>query len=189
MYPVFGHFIRTLFCECKPFDSSFQFVGLTGVGKSLLVALLMTLFGRDFTYQNLPSSREGTGNALEVIQHVLKDLPSVFDDFAPIGERGVDYKEEAKLDRFVRAQGGAGGKIRLERNSTMKETRTPRGSSVITGEDIGGHGSGIARAMICRLSKGDIIMSAMEAAKKDGAMGRWGGVASWLIQHYAPQLD
>ena len=188
-YPLVSTVFRTALCECEPIGYTLYYVGHTGNWKSTLVALALSFVGPHFTQKTLPSVKAGTPNAIELTQHTLKDLPIVFDDFAPIGDRGTDAKLRAKQDAFVRGQSDGQSRYRLNRAAEFMPEYTPRGSAYATGEDVPDVLSAIARTLISRLTKGDIQQAVLEHAQIDAKKGRWSRIMASYIQWLAPQMD
>ena len=67
-------------------------------------ALILNHFG-DFTEQSLPLSFESTANALERELFLLKDTPTVVDDWRPAISRGDEAEMAKKVQRLLRGVG------------------------------------------------------------------------------------
>ena len=188
-YPFVSTVFRTPLCHCEAIGYTLYYVGRTGVWKSTIVALAFSFFGRKFTYKNLLSVKISTTGAAEKLQHLLKDMPIVFDDMVLTGERGNDAKLKNAQDAFFRGSSDGVTRHRLDRGSELLHENAPQGSSWGTGETPPSQESAIARAIINRLTKGSINRAVLSKAQDDAKSGRWARLMASSNQWNAPQMD
>jgi len=150
--------------------------GRTGVGKTSLALMVQALWGH--TAQHPPTNWEGTANALEALAFAAKDALLLVDDYAPAGQEGKQRELEAKAARLLRNQGNAGGRARMRSDGRMQPDRAPRGSLLITGEDLPLGHSVRARCLFLELHPGEVDLDRLaclqlEAGRLGEAMAAW----------------
>jgi hypothetical protein len=155
--------------------------GHSGSFKSVLSALALCHFGK-FTYLTLPTSWEYTANRLGREMFILKDLPLVIDDWAPGATVAAQREMEAKVAVVIRAQGNRIGRGRLNADSSPKESYTPRGLVITSGEQLPGGESNTARLFVLDLEPGDVDKGALDVAQEEAHLYRYAmaNYIAWL---------
>lgn len=116
-------------------DTTPMLDGVTGAGKSELVALAMQHFGAGLDRNNLPGNWNDTPNSMIAVAFYGKDTLYAFDDFVPKGNFLARNDLQRKADTVLRAQGNTQGRGRANVDGSLREERPPRGMAIITGED------------------------------------------------------
>lgn len=122
-----NHFLKI--ADCEPRLVLFL-IGKTGVKKSTLSSLVLSLFG-DFTNTDLPISFKDTGNSIIEQTFILKDVLTVIDDFHPsnkLDEQNLNKNAQT----IMRAYGDRIGRNRLRSDSTLMIAKPPRGNAIFT---------------------------------------------------------
>ncbi len=176
-------------------DGSLYLAGPTGAGKTTLALLFQSLWGHAGAP---PVSWEGTANALETLAFIAKDALLLIDDYAPSGNERRRKELEGKAGRVLRSQGNNTGRPRLDGESSLRPDRPPRGSLLITGEDLHPEHSVVARTLVLELRRGELdykAVSELQRAARQGVLasaftgwllwlaGRLDEVRDRLIQH------
>ncbi|PZA07413.1 hypothetical protein DNA98_07210 [Meiothermus sp. Pnk-1] len=151
--------------------------GLTGARKTSLALLLQALWGH--TAPHPPVNWEATANALEALAFTAKDALLLVDDYAPTGHEGKQKELQARAARLLRNQGNASGRARMRPDGGLQPDRAPRGSLIITGEDLPPGHSVRARCLILELERGEVDLQAL--SRLQGEMeGLSAGLAAWV---------
>jgi hypothetical protein len=158
MIPILGTVFRSVL---GPSDFSLNLIGHSGLGKSELIALGQQHFGVGMHRLQLPASWHWTGNALEGLAFLAKDTLLSIDDFKPVGSKADIDRMHQLADRVLRAQGNRSGRGRCRSDGTLKAPRPPRGTILMSGEDIPRGESLAARQLILRVMKGMIALPAL----------------------------
>jgi hypothetical protein len=183
MAPLFGAVWRSVL---GPARFSIHIEGASGSGKTELAALCQQFFGARMDSSRIPASWVSTGNALEVIASMVKDAILVIDDFAPSGGQNETRRLHSEAERILRAQGNLAGRDRLNPDSSLKESRHPRGLIISTGEDIPGGVSLRARQVIISLRRSDIDWAAMTKCQAHGTNSVFVNLMSAFISWLRP---
>lgn len=154
--------------------------GHTGARKTSLALLVQALWGH--TAGHPPTNWEGTANALEALAFAAKDALLLVDDYAPTGHEGKQKELQAKAARILRNQGNATGRARMRSDGRMQPDRAPRGSLLVTGEDLPPGHSVRARCLFLELNPGEVNLAELsrlqlEAARLSEAYAAW---VRWL---------
>jgi hypothetical protein len=150
--------------------------GRTGARKTSLSLLVQALWGH--TAPHPPTNWEGTANALEALAFAAKDALLLVDDYAPTGHEGKQKELQAKAARLLRNQGNATGRARMRSDGRMQPDRAPRGSLLVTGEDLPPGHSVRARCLFLELNPGEVNLAELsrlqlEAARLSEAYAAW----------------
>jgi hypothetical protein len=185
--PLLGAAVRSVF---GPSDFAIYIMGGTGLGKTTLVALFLSLFGAKLDADHLPASFSGTGNSIEMIAYLLKDALLVVDDF----QRNKAINADATAERIGRALGNQSGRTRLTREAQLRAQKPPRGTVMMTGEDIPKGESLRARMSIIELKKGSVRFKdgALTEAQDRGHAGVHASAMAafirWFVGDYAARI-
>ena len=170
-------------------DFSLHNTGLTGVGKTALVALAQQHFGADMDARHLPASWSSTGNAIEAQAFAAKDALLVVDDFAPGGTVHDVARLHREAARVLRAQGNQAGRARLRPDATLRATKPPRGLILSTGEDIPAGQSIRARTLVIEVGPGDVDFDRLTEAQRAAGAGLYAQVMARFLRWMAGRLD
>ncbi|PZA06131.1 DUF927 domain-containing protein [Meiothermus sp. PNK-Is4] len=151
--------------------------GPTGARKTSLALVLQSLWGG---HDAPPTGWEATANALEGSAFTAKDSLLLIDDYAPQNAEGRQKELQAKAARLLRNQGNGVGRLRMRADGSLAPDKPPRGSLLITGEDLPPGHSVRARCLFLELERGDVDLerlSRAQALARDGvyaqALGAW----------------
>jgi hypothetical protein len=162
--PLLAAVFRAPLASVLPLDLSLWLEGFTGSLKSTIAALFLSHFG-DFSESSLPGSWLSTVNQLEHRAFILKDVPFVIDDYAPLG---ADAREiEAKAGRILRAQGNLAARGRLRSDLTERPGFSPRGIIIGTGEQRPPGQSILARTLLLELERSAVDLSKLTEAQNN----------------------
>jgi Bifunctional DNA primase/polymerase, N-terminal len=169
-------------------DFSIHYAGPTGTFKTSLSALGQQHFGSGFDRLHPPASWESTENALQALQFFAKDAILLIDDFAPRGNKSDIERYHHKADRVLRGQGNNVGRARMKPDSSLRATKSARGMTLSTGEDVPKGESLKARLMILELERNTIDEARLKAGQEQGSAGLYcdamAGFLSWLAPRY-----
>ncbi|UCE64227.1 MAG: DUF927 domain-containing protein, partial [Nitrospirota bacterium] len=186
-YPCLASVART---PLAPADFAIHLSGQSGVGKTEKGALMQQFFGPEFTARQLPGSWSSTGNSLEAMAFMAKDVLLTVDDFAPTGSSADIQRYHRDADRLIRAQGNRAGRSRLRSDASLNTARYPRGVIVSTGEDIPKGHSLRARTLVLEVGPQDIDWNKLSDCQQDAREGRYAQAMAaylqWLARNYEP---
>lgn len=164
-------------------------VGLTGTGKTEILALFQQFYGAGMSAKFLPGSWSSTGNALEALAFQAKDALLGIDDLAPDGgHRDID-RQHREAARLIRAQGNQAGRSRMRADATLRPVKYPRGLVVSTGEDIPRGHSVSARLIVLELSSGGLDWDALSGCQQDAAGGIYARCMAMFVQWLASRFE
>jgi hypothetical protein len=170
-------------------DFGVHLSGPTGNGKTELATLAQQHYGAGFDARTLPGSWASTGNSLEDLAFIGKDVILVIDDFSPTGTPTDIARMHREADRVLRAQGNGAGRGRLRADGSQRPARPPRGLVLSTGEDVPRGQSLRARVVIVELSPGDLNWGRLTTCQRDAAAGLYARVMAGYIRWLAPQYE
>jgi hypothetical protein len=119
-------------------------------------------------------------NQLERRAFVLKDVPFIIDDYAPLG---ADARElEAKAGRLLRSQGNLSARGRLRSDLTERAGFPPRGIIIGTGEQHPPGQSILARTLLIELERSAVDLVKLTQAQRNASRlpHAMGGYLLWL---------
>src|SRR5207253_10169721 len=129
----------------------------------------------------------------EGLTFYLKDALVVIDDYVPAGSSVEAHRLHAKADRVLRAQGNNSGRQRMQRDTSLRPPRSPRGLILSTGEDTPPGQSLRGRMLILEVSPGDVPLAHLTPHQRAAAAGRYAeamaGFVRWLAPQYAELRD
>lgn len=170
-------------------DLTVHVAGPTGAGKTELVALVQQHYGADMDARHLPAGWASTGNALEGLAFQAKDAVLVVDDFAPTGSTTDVQRYHREADRLMRAQGNQAGRGRMRSDGSLRPTKSPRGLTVSTGEDVPRGQSLRARLLVLELAPGDLKWESLTSCQLDAANGLYAQALAGYLRWLAAKHD
>ena len=114
-------------------DTSVWLYGASGSLKSTLSGLAQSHFGA-FDHKTLSASWTSTDNALLARLHVLKDVLSVIDDYAPQDDSRAQTELNRRVQRVLRDVGNRAARGRLDGDLRERPEHPPRGFLLCNGE-------------------------------------------------------
>jgi hypothetical protein len=149
-YPAVAHaFLAPLYhwmTSAKRY--ALHFVGETGSLKTSYACALLALFGPEFVNEEPPVKWGSTWKMIEVVGHEAKDVLFLADDYKP---RLVPI---TNFMQVIHNYSDGSGRGRLNRDSTVQETKYIRGALLTTGEDLPqGEASVAARLLILHFQR------------------------------------
>ncbi|HEY8342694.1 MAG TPA: hypothetical protein VIK75_06820, partial [Calditerricola sp.] len=160
--------------------------GHTGARKTSLALVAQSFFG--YRADHPPIGWEATANALEGAAFAAKDALLLVDDFAPTGHERQQNELKAKAARLLREQGNATGRARMRADGSMAGARPPRGSLLVTGEDLPPGHSVRARSLIIELRHGDVDLDVLTKLQKAARAGTFAKAMSAWVRYLAKDL-
>lgn len=160
--------------------------GATGARKTSLALVAQSFFAPGLDAP--PLGWEGTANALEGAAFAAKDALLLVDDYAPSGDEHKRRELAAKAARIIRNQGNSTGRARMRADGTLAPDRPPRGSLLITGEDLPPGHSIRARSFVLELPRGAVDLGALSEAQALGREGVLARALSAWVRHLAQNL-
>ena len=169
-----------------PCPISLYLAGSTGTRKSTLAALALNFFGPSFENSDLTASWNDTPNALAESVYRAKDAPFVIDDFCPRGSATDVQRLHGMADKVLRGIGNGSNRGRMNADGSLKPTRPPRGSVIITGEEVPSGDSLRGRLFVVEMAPNDVDLTSLTTCQKDAKEGRYALAMSalihWLLQ-------
>lgn len=165
-------------------DTTVSLIGPSGAGKSELAALAVQHFGREMTRLALPFHFASTQNALGEGMYLAKDALLPADDYKLLGGKGDD-KIKAAADGLIQGAGNGGGRNRMRAEGGLRDSRPPRATLLITGEQVPGTRSCRARQVICEVGPSDIDFARLTDCQRDAIEGRYAGAMAAYLQWLA----
>jgi hypothetical protein len=148
-------------------DFAVWLVGPTGSLKSELASLAQRHFGL-FTRKTLPGSWSSTGNSLESLVSVTKDMLCVIDDFAPQADAQAQREQTRRAEVLLRNVGNQAGRGRLRADLSQRPVRPPRGLLVCTGEDHPPTPSIVARLILVEVDRARLDLATITRLQAEG---------------------
>ena len=136
--------------------------GLTGSFKTEGGKLLCGFFGK---IENPAANFQDTKASIEKKMHLCKDCLLLIDDFCPSSSAAEERAKVDKANMVIRNIGDRVSRGRAKSNMTLSKEYRPRGNVIITGEDIIGGVSTLARNLLITLTRGDITSEALSSVQ------------------------
>jgi hypothetical protein len=168
-------------------------LGASGVVKTGLAAVFQQHFGPtmgwDGVAYHLPLTFSATANAIEGVLFLAKDSLVVLDNFAPDPDPREMMRRKGILARIMRDIGDQSGRSRLTSKIEMRPTHPPRGTVIVTGEDIVRHNIGLlGRTLVLEVAKGAVDMANLTQSQEDGERGllctAMAAFIQWLLSSF-----
>jgi hypothetical protein len=184
MFPLYAAIWRA---PLGPADFTIFPTGETGVFKTAIALLAQQHYGSGFDAKHLPANWNDTANANEALMSIVKDGLLLIDDFAPGGGQREAERYHRDAERILRSQGNTSGRLRMNRDTTLRPPTPPRGTVVSTGEDVPRMRSVQARALILDVAPGDIDVRKLTACQKAAEEGLFAEAMAAYVQYLASQ--
>ena len=166
---------------------SLYLAGPTGARKTSLALVVQSLFGYKATTP--PIGWEATPNSLEGAAFHAKDCLLLVDDYAPTGSERAQKELQAKAARVLRSQGNAVGRLRMRSDGSLAGDRPPRGSLLVTGEDLPPGHSVRARVLFLELRHGEVDLARLTEAQRLARRGVYAEAMAGWIRYLAGNLE
>lgn len=127
--------------------------GLTGSMKTSVAKVFFNIFNRDKEY--LTATFKDTKTAIEIKSTEYKDSVLVVDDYHPTTSTYEKREMQSLASNILRIYGDGIAKSRSNKSLEKAKEFPPRGMCVITGEDIIGGESSVARFIGIEVASGD----------------------------------
>ncbi len=165
---------------------SLYLAGPSGSQKTSLALVVQSMWG---WHEAPPSSWEATANALEGYGFAAKDALLLVDDYAPQASEQKQKELQAKAARLLRSQGNGTGRGRMRADGSLAGDRPPRGSLLVTGEDLPPGHSIRARCLFLELEKGEVRLPLLTEAQALASEGLYARALSAWVRWLAQDLD
>jgi hypothetical protein len=149
-YPAVAHaFLAPLYRWVRSAKRyALHLVGETGSLKTSYACALLGLYGPEFASEEPTEKWGSTWKKIEVLGHQAKDVLFLVDDYKP------RYVKTSEFTQLIQNYSESRGRGRLNRDSSIQDTKWIRGALITTGEDIPeSESSVISRMLILRLSR------------------------------------
>jgi len=166
-------------------DFSLFLLGTTGKGKTELLILAQSFFGKGFDEKHIPSNWGSTPYSIQGITHLAKDIICGVDDFVPKGTQIEQAKLHAKAETVLRGQANSSGRARCNPDGSVRPERPPRGLIIATGEDIPRGQSLIARLLAIEVKEKDVDWAQLTLCQKRRREGLFAEATSAFLQWLA----
>jgi hypothetical protein len=184
--PLLAMIARSVFPRCT---FSLFLLGLTGIGKSELLALAQQCFGAEMNVENLPANWSSSGNSLEGLAFHAKDALMVVDDFTPKGGVRDVARYHKDAERLFRAVGNRSGRQRMRANGTLCPAKPPRAAILASGEDVP-HGHSLrARLWVVDVQKGDVDFDRLTPCQQAAADGLYAQMTAAYLAWISPRFE
>lgn len=140
--------------------------GMTGSFKTELGKLLCSFYG---TIESPAANFQDTKASIEKKLHLCKDSLLLVDDFCPSATVSEERTKVDKANMVTRNIGDRVSRGRAKSNMTLSKEYRPRGNTIITGEDIIGGVSTLARNLSITITRGDITSEALTSVQNKKA--------------------
>ena len=165
---------------------SLYLAGPSGSQKTSLALVIQSLWG---WHDSPPTSWEATPNALEAYGFTAKDALLLIDDYAPQASEQKQKELQAKAARVLRSQGNATGRGRMRADGSLAGDRPPRGSLLVTGEDLPPGHSIRARCLFLELERGDVDLRRLSEAQRQTREGAYARALSAWVRYLSADLE
>jgi hypothetical protein len=186
VYPLLATVYRAALGDT---DFGVHLLGRTGTFKTELLALAEQHYGPAMDVRHLPANWSSTGNALENIAFDAKDAVLAVDDFAPCGGSTDIARAHKEADRILRAQGNHSGRQRMRSGGGNRETHSPRGLILSTGEERPRGHSLQARLQIIEVAPEDVKAARLTECQRDAASGLYAQSMAGFLKWVAPRYE
>lgn len=186
--PLLAAAVRAVLAEVDAADGSVFLAGATGLMKTSVATVMLSHFGA-FDLRHVPAGFHSTGNSLEKLAFVAKDVPLLVDDFNPTGTTNDQARFHRDAERIFRGSANRTGRQRMAADGSLRPTYVPRGLVLATGEDLPRGQSLRARLLVVEVEPGDIDLEALTEAQGRAAAGVYAQAMATYLMWLAPRLD
>jgi len=183
--PLWASMYLAPLSEIVPPKFTLWMYGMTGGLKSTLAALALSHYG-DWSPDHLVMW-SATANALEKYLFLAKDVPFVVDDYAPQNDRESASRQDAVVERLVRAAGNRTARARMGSDLSLLIVHRPRGLLLSTGEQLPAGQSLLARLVMVEVRPGAVDLATLSVAQAERSL--YPHAMSSYIAWLADQLD
>jgi hypothetical protein len=176
-------------------------MGPSGALKTGVAAVFLQHFGALMGWNGLnysmPLSFASTANSIAENLFLVKDSLVVVDDFAPHSEPNEMARRRNILERIVRDVGNQAGRgrlgLKLGGGVEGRPVHPPRGTVVVTGEDIVHGESLLARMLVIPVDPDAVNLENLTQSQSDGMRGllstAMGAYIQWLLADFNARLE
>lgn len=136
--------------------------GITGSFKTEVGKSACGMYG---VIENPAANFQDTKASIEKKLHLCKDCLLLVDDFCPSSTAAEERAKVDKANMVTRNIGDRVSRGRAKSNMTLSKEYRPRGNVIITGEDIIGGVSTLARNLSITITRGDITSEALTSVQ------------------------
>jgi hypothetical protein len=190
----------TLRAPLGPASHVLFLMGPTGTLKTGLAGVMQQFFGLSMGWNGLsyfmPLNFSSTANSIAESLFLVKDSLVIVDDFAPHSDPREMARRRGILERIVRDVGNQAGRGRLGLRPgggvEGRPVHPPRGTVIITGEDIVHGESLLARMLVIEVDPSAVNMVELSKSQRAGEEG-WltmamGSYIMWLLADFPARL-
>jgi hypothetical protein len=181
---AFAAIYRAPLGEFLTIDFSLWYSGASGALKSAIVGIMQGHWGKKWTYNHLIENWTTSVLTLEKLAHEAKDSLFTPDDYSPPKTARTQREFQQKADHLMRGAANQQGRGRMKPDTLLRNTFSPRGMIVGSGEDMPPGESLQARIFNVPMKKGDIdfnIIRELDQSVKEGLMAEaMFGYAEWI---------
>ncbi|MFO8101896.1 MAG: DUF3854 domain-containing protein [Dehalococcoidia bacterium] len=163
------------------------YLGHTGSFKSVITSLALCHYG-DFTHLALPLSwgHGSTAKGLSRSLAILKDYPTVVDDWAPAPSTQEQRRLEQKAEDVIRSIGNRAVSTKLRADSKFQKSYSPRGVVISSGEQLPAGESLASRIFVADIERPDINTSLLSVAQGESYKYKYATAdyTSWLKDNW-----
>jgi hypothetical protein len=163
--------------------------GPSGEKKSEWTSLEARHFGASMERLQLPANWSCTPNHLRELAHILKDAPLFIDDFSPQAASRTREDLYRVAEQVYRAQGNLAGRGRMRSDTSLRESKAPRGSLLTTGEELPRGSSLRARVLTAVIDKGAINDARLAECQADAKAGKYALAMAAYLAWLAPRYE
>ncbi len=180
--------LYTVGAPLGPAPFALYLAGPTGARKTSIALVAQGFYAPGL--EAPPLGWEATPNALEGSAFAAKDTLLLVDDYAPHGASESARRElAAKASRVIRSQGNTTGRLRMRADGSLAPDRPPRGSLLITGEDLPPGHSIRARTVVLEVRPGEVNLVALSQAQALAGQGLLARAMAAWIRHLAQDIE
>lgn len=196
-YPLLATAVRA---PLGPTPHVLFLMGPSGALKSALAALAQQFFGPTMGWDglsyHLPLNFSSTANSVAESLFLIKDAVAVADDFAPVSDPSEMARRRNILERITRGVGNQAGRGRLgwKPGGGLEDrpAHPPRGTVLITGEDIVHGHSILGRMLVIEVGPDVVNLEKLTQSQLDGEQGLlatcMGSYVQWLLRDFEVRL-
>ncbi|PZR66771.1 MAG: hypothetical protein DLM66_12780 [Candidatus Dormiibacter spiritus] len=197
-YPVLAFTYRA---ALGPVDFAPQLFNRSGYGKSEMAALAQQHWGPTMDRLHLPANWGSSANYLRGLAFHAKDALLTIDNFKPEGSRFDRQHKHMEANMLLTAIGDHAGRGRADITGAPRSPQEPRGSVIVTGEEVIEGFSATARSLVIEIGAGEVDglglrpeqpgykaqhprLDVLQAAAREGTLAQaMAGFVRWLAPY------